>query len=168
MTILDNGTPVDERFTSPNSTPANSVNRVFGMPRNITGITIHHWGNKGQKFDNVRNFLCTEAAGTSAHFVVEDKRVACIVSTVDAAWHAGSAEGNATTIGIECRPEMTQGDIDTLVSLIRYLEGLYGSLLIYKHSDWVSTACPGDYSDKIDSIVNLVNGDGVSNCKCAC
>ena len=93
----------------------------------------------------------------SAHFVLQSDYVACIVNTDDAAWHAGNAEGNATTIGIECRPEMSQGDLDTLISLIRFLEDVYGPLAVYKHSDWMPTACPGRYAGQIDEIVRKVN-----------
>lgn len=81
----------------------------------------------------------------------------CIVSPDDASWHSGHPLGNAQTIGIECRPEMTPGDLATLASLLRYLETIYGSLLIYKHYEWQNTACPGRYADKIDELVNAIN-----------
>lgn len=158
MTTLDNGIVIEEAITAHNLTPDALVPGVFGYPSKKTGVTVHHWGNPGQKFDDVVRYLASNnARSSSAHFVLQEDRVACIVSPDDAAWHAGSAEGNATTIGIECRPEMTPGDLETLVSLIRHLESVYGSLLVYKHSDWSNTACPGKYGGAIQDIVNAVN-----------
>lgn len=147
----------ETKYNSPNYTPASVVQATYGMPRNITGVTIHHWGDDGQNIDGISSYLCRAGGDTSAHFSLQDGLVYCLVSPEDAAWHAGSAEGNATTIGIECRPEMTDGDLRTLVELIVWLESVYGSLNIYRHSDWFGTACPGRYSSKIDWIVEQVN-----------
>jgi len=75
------------------------------------------------------------------------------VNPDDAAWHAGNAEGNATSIGIECRPEATDGDYQTIAELIRYLRGIYGDVPLRPHNSWSSTACPGDYDlDRLDSL----------------
>lgn len=141
------------QYNSKNFTPATQVPLVFGMPRKITGITIHHWGSLGQQFDNVRDWLCTNNVPTSAHYVVQDGLVACIVSPDDAAWHAGTPRGNATTIGIECRPEATDGDYATVAELIRELRAAYGDLPLYKHSDWIPTKCPGAWDlDRLDAL----------------
>lgn len=156
---LDNGVVIDESITAVNLTPNAAVASVFGQPRNVVGVTVHHWGDDGQRFDDVVNFLAgPNGRQASAHFVVEDGRVTCLVSPEDASWHAGNAVGQATTIGIECRPECTPGDMETLASLIRWLEGFYGSLLVYQHNQWVATACPGRYGAKINELVDMVNG----------
>jgi N-acetylmuramoyl-L-alanine amidase len=131
------------RYNSKNFTPAAQVPAVFGMPRTITGITIHHWGAFGQQFDQVRTWLCTNNVPTSAHYVVQAGLIACIVVPENAAWHAGTARGNATTIGVECRPEATDGDYATVAELIAELRRSYGDLRLYRHSEWVPTACPG-------------------------
>lgn len=158
MNVLDNGVVVDESKNAANYTPARDSRAVFGQDRVVTGVTIHHWGNEGQSFDAVEGYLCSpNTRSSSAHYVLQEDRVSCIVSTDDVAWHSGNAVGNATTIGIECRPEMTEGDLNTLASLIRYLESVYGELVVYKHSDWFNTACPGKYESKIDAIVEKIN-----------
>lgn len=158
MTTLDNGITIDERFTAVNYTPDASVPATFGYASIKHGATVHHWGNDGQRFDDVLNFLAgANSRSNSAHFVVQEDRVACIVSPDDAAWHSAHPLGNAQTIGIECRPEMTEGDLETLASLLRYLETIYGSLTIYKHSDWTATACPGRYASRIDELVSRIN-----------
>lgn len=131
------------QYNSKNFTPAAQVPAVFGMPRIITGITIHHWGAFGQQFDAVRNWLCTNNVPTSAHYVVQANLIACIVAPEDAAWHAGTPRGNATTVGIECRPEATDGDYAAAADLVRELRQVYGDLPLYRHSAWVPTACPG-------------------------
>lgn len=125
------------KYTSPHQSARTSP---------VRSITIHHWGVRGQKFQNVVNFLCDprrRTNRTSAHYVVEAGRVACIVSPDRAAWHAGSTRGNAESIGIECRPEATDADYETVAALIRDLRATYGDLPLKRHSDWKPTACPG-------------------------
>lgn len=161
MTVLDNGVMVDETtWFSPNFTPAAQVPAVYGLPRTIDGVTVHWWNDPALNptFDGAASYLSRAGGNTSAHFIVQGSRVACIVSPVNAAWHAGSARGNATTIGIEMSPWATEADMATLASLIRWLEKAYGkSLNIYQHKEWSLTACPGAYSSKIGELVNLVN-----------
>jgi N-acetylmuramoyl-L-alanine amidase len=159
MTTLDNGIVIDESVDAVHITRAADCPNVFGgRERLVTGVTLHHWGNKGQDFYTVRGYLASDNdRESSAHFVLQEDLVSCIVSPDDVAWHAGNAEGNASTIGIECRPEMTEGDLATLESLIRYLESIYGDLAVYVHSEWINTSCPGNYLTKRDEIVERVN-----------
>jgi N-acetylmuramoyl-L-alanine amidase len=162
MPTLDNGIVIEERWSSKNYTPHDQVPTTFLESRVISGCTVHHWGNMGQNIADVADFLCNNNTPTSAHFILQEDQVLCIVTPEDAAWHAGNAHGNAITVGIECRPEMTPGDLLTLESLIRWLESTYGELLIYKHMDWVATACPGLYASKIDEIVERVNNVSIA------
>lgn len=131
--------------TSPNQTPAGSVKRFFGRARTVDSITIHHWGAFGQSFDAVANYLCRVGGKSSAHYVVEDGKVACLVAPAHAAWHSGSSKGNATSVGIECRPEATDGDYATVAELIRELRAVYGDIPLVPHSSWKATACPGKW-----------------------
>lgn len=163
MTTLDNGIVIDESITAHNYTPDAAVPAVFGYASIKHGATVHHWGNDGQDFDDVVAYLASNnARSSSAHFVLQEDRVTCLVSPDDASWHAGHPQGSAQTIGIECRPEMTQGDLDTLASLLRYLETIYGSLTIYKHNEWTATACPGRYADRIEDLVASINNVDVA------
>ena len=132
------------KFTSPNQNARNSK---------VKSITIHHWGSRGQKFDNVVNWLCQKRAGTSAHYVVEAGKVACIVDPDRRAWHAGNSRGNHESIGIECRPEATEGDYATVAALVADLRAVYGNIPLKRHRDWTSTACPGVWDiAKIDRL----------------
>jgi hypothetical protein len=136
-------TTINEAQTAKGYTPAASVPQVFGRPRTIDGIVIHHWGVTGQTHDGVVNFFVNGPGQTSAHFVVSAGRIECLVSPLDAAWHSGNAVGNATTIGIECRPEATDEDYATVAELVAYLRSEYGPLPLSPHRQWQSTACPG-------------------------
>ena len=136
------------KFTSPNQNARNSK---------VKSITIHHWGSRGQKFDNVVNWLCQKRAGTSAHYVVEAGKVACIVDPDRRAWHAGNSRGNHESIGIECRPEATEGDYATVAALVADLRSVYGNIPLKRHRDWTSTACPGVWDiGKIDRLARGV------------
>ena len=136
-------TAINESLTAKGYTPAASVPQVFGQPRTIDGIVIHHWGALGQTHDGVVNFFVNGPGETSAHFVASAGRINCLVSPLDAAWHSGNAVGNATTIGIECRPEATDADYATVAELVAYLRSEYGNLPLTPHRQWQSTACPG-------------------------
>ena len=131
----------------------------YGHGSEIKGITIHHWGSPGQKHANVVAWLRGDTGnrGSSAHYVVSDGLVTQIVDESNAAWHAGNNQGNGTTIGIECRPEMTAGDWATLVELCADIERRRGSMKYYRHKDWKNTACPGKYSSRIGELVDAVN-----------
>jgi N-acetylmuramoyl-L-alanine amidase len=135
---------LQEQYTSKNQVPGPSADSVWHLgPRVVKSITIHHWGDLGQQFPVVRDFLCTNNTPTSAHYVAEDGLVACIVSPDDCAFHAGNAEGNTFSVGIECRPEATDGDYQTVAELIANLRGIYGDIPLHPHNYWFSTACPG-------------------------
>ena len=137
---------LQEQYNSKNMVAGSAADSVWHLgARRVTSITIHHWGLPGQQFDTVRDFLCTNNTPTSAHYVAQDGLVACIVSPDDCAFHAGNAEGNTFSIGIECRPEATDGDYATIAELVRYLRGIYGDIPLYPHNHWYNTACPGDY-----------------------
>ena len=127
----------------------------------IDAIVVHHWGVTGQDFYNVIAAL-SGTREASAHYVLQDGLVACIIAPGLRAWHCaynsyqrvmpGISDVNSHTIGIECRPECTDGDVETLCQLIADLWIDYGKVPIYGHLDFMATACPGDYYPKLDYI----------------
>lgn len=153
MTTLKNGLKIDETtWNSPNYSP--------GRPSGLTGVTIHWWGLPAwrQSFNQVATYLSTPrgAASTSAHYVVSDTRVACLVSPDNRAWHA--LAGNETTVGLELDPNGSQATLENAAQVIAMLEEHYGrDLFIYPHNHWTATACPGHYADKIQWLANRVN-----------
>ena len=131
----------------------------YKQPRKVLGVTIHWWNDpkNAGTHDGTAAYLARKGGDTSAHYVVSPGRVTRLVDDKNAAWHAGNATGNATTIGIECNPHDVEGTLPTVAALIRDLEKKHGDLKIYRHRDWRSTTCPGTYSNRIDKLVNLVN-----------
>lgn len=123
----------------------------------IKYIVLHHWGSKGQTFNGIIDWFCKNTAcQTSAHYVVEEGKVACIVDLDDTAWHAGNWAYNLMSIGIECRPEAINGDYETVAELIAKIWKHYGKLPIIRHKDvpGVKTACPGNWN--INRLLTLV------------
>jgi hypothetical protein len=148
---------LDERPSKNYYTPAQARSE-WGRERKITGVTIHWWNTPklAGTHDSTAAYLAREGGDTSAHYVVSKGRVTRLVDPKNAAWHAYPA-GNAATIGIECDPRDIPGTLPTIAALIQDLERTYGSLRIYRHKDWVATSCPGDYSDQVQALVQLVN-----------
>lgn len=130
------------KYDSPNYSP---------RKLSIQSITIHWWGDPNTRptFNGVVNWLCQPRARASAHYVVEAGRVACIVACKHAAWHAGNWQGNHSSIGIECNPRMSAGDLETVAELIADLRKTYGNLPLVPHKKWTATACPGTYAGKL-------------------
>ena len=134
-----------------------------GVQHNVDKIILHHWGATGQTFEGVCAWFENPSCQTSAHYVVEGGRVACLVNLSDTAYHAGVWGANLTSIGIECRPEMSDADLETVCELVAYLYKVYGELPIYGHKDFSPTACPGKYYSQLgyihDRALELMQGD---------
>ena len=127
------------KYTSPNQNARNSK---------IKGITCHWWGRPtGQNPLGIVNWLCDKRAGTSAHYVVSEGTVWCIVDPDRRAWHAGNSKANHTQIGIELDPNASRraATEKTAAALIADLRATYGDLPLAPHRKWTSTECPGDW-----------------------
>ena len=131
-----------------------------GRPYGIASITIHWWGDPGTHptFEGVVDAFVTGARRTSAHYVAEAGRVACLVDPDDRAWACGDgigcrSGGNDCSISIECNPRQSDGDYQTVAELVSNLRAVYGDLPLYPHKHWFNTACPGTYDlARIDRI----------------
>ena len=110
-------------------------------------IVIHHWDDPARRptFDGTVRWLMKDSTDVSAHYVVEDGRVAQIVPESQVAWHARG--GNADSIGIEINPRQHDGDYETAAQLIREIRSRHGDLPLVRHRDvkGSSTSCPGTY-----------------------
>lgn len=148
---------LETKYTTPWVKPRS----FWGYPAKPTGLAIHHWGNDGQRKEDVSWFLSdpsrNPATATSAHTVLEDGWIATLASPEVGTFHSGSAFGNGALIGVECKPEMDKGTVDTLVQYVYELERVYGSLDIYFHQELSATACPGRYVAIRNDIINRVN-----------
>lgn len=134
-----------------------SPNFSAGRPAGDPNVIIcHHWGADGQSHQGVVDYLCRADGNSSAHYVASAGRVTQLVHDYDRAWHAGPS-GNPRGIGIECRPEMSAGDIATVKALIAAIRAEWGNLPIRGHRDYMSTDCPGRWYAILDQL-----GDGAA------
>lgn len=119
----------------------------------VTGIVVHHYGEMGSTYAGTIRTLTKTTAAASAHFVIDAGKVAQLVALSDTAYHAGNWQVNLTTIGIECPPECTPAQVDTLVQLIAGLYKHYGRVLpLSGHCDHAPTQCPGRYYPLLSDI----------------
>lgn len=128
-------------------TQYNAPAMMYGRSgQDVTGIVVHHYGVMGSTYAGTIRTLTKPTAAASAHFVIDAGKVAQLVALSDTAYHADNWPINLCTIGIECPPECTPAQIDTLVTLIAGLYKSYGRVLpLTGHKDHAKTACPGRY-----------------------
>lgn len=110
------------------------------------GYTIHWWGGNEQenKHDSIVSYFLAqgEAQVKSVNYVVSDAKITMMVPPEMVAWCSGP--GNATTVSIECEPGLSDEGYKKLAWLIKSLQAKFpGSDAIYRHKDWMATACPG-------------------------
>lgn len=128
-------------------TQYNAPAMMYGRSgQDVTGIVVHHYGVMGSTYAGTIRTLTKPTAAASAHFVIDAGKVAQLVALSDTAYHADNWAVNLTTIGIECPPECTPAQVDTLVQLIAGLYRHYGRVLpLSGHCDHAKTVCPGRY-----------------------
>lgn len=140
-------------------TQYNSPNYNPGRPAGpVDGIVIHYWDAPAKKpsFQGVVNWLCRPKGTSSAHYVAEAGRVACLVAPKDRAWHAGPA-ANPRKIGIECNPRMSKGDLETVAELIADIRRAYGKVPLSPHKKYMDTSCPGSWERQLTWLSNRAN-----------
>lgn len=147
-------------YNSVSFTPDDRVTVEDGaeiLDESVDTVVIHHWGVDGQRFEDVCNFL-QGSPKSSAHFVVESGRCAQLVDIKNIAWHSGNWDANIRSIGIECRPEMSPEDFETVAQVIADLEVHYNrSFYINGHLDYYNTECPGRWYSRLDDLIRRVN-----------
>ena len=144
-------------FNSPNYTPASQSRYIFGYPRTISGVVYHWWGspNAGSTFNGIIGWLCNPRAGVSAHVVGEAGKVAWLVDADNPAWHTGHPRGNASTIGYECNPRLSDADYETMGEFHYDCEKYYGRRLdIWVHKEWTPTSCSPIDKNRIRAIAD--------------
>lgn len=156
---------VENQYNSPNYTPQAQVPSVYGRPRSIDYITIHWWGdpNTQPTYEGVISWFSQTRSQVSAHDIITGtgRRVAVMVDYVNAAWHAGNAVGNATSLGFECDPRCRDEDYAAVAEDVADTWRYYGRVIpLRPHKSWQNTACPGNYDlNRINSLaMALYNG----------
>ena len=146
---------IDESLTAKGWTPA-----ADAPGREIAFIGIHHWGALGQTHDGVNDFFVNGPGATSAHFVASAGRVNCLVSPPDVSWAMGTWAANLQAVTIECRPEATDADYQTVAELIAWIRSEYGEdLPLRPHREFYPTDCPGIWDlGRLDAMARAIAG----------
>lgn len=128
-------------------TSKSSPNFTKGRTQKISAIVIHWWGDPNTKptASGVVSWFLNKASQVSAHYVITgtNREVYHVVDNANTAWHAKQA--NSFTIGLECDPRCRDEDYDVVAEVVANLWKHYGKLPLKRHSEYVSTACPGNY-----------------------
>jgi LysM repeat protein len=138
-------------------TPAAAVRAVFGVARPAMPVSdvLHWWDDPARRptFEGtVRWFETQPRGGVSAHYVVEAGRVATMVNEADASHANGHGGANAMTVTHECNPRASQADFEAIAEHLANCwigRGRTTPGLIELHSDYLATACPGTYRDRL-------------------
>ena len=119
---------------------------------NPTCITIHNTGNIGAPAKNNHNYMKNlNKSGertASWHITVDDKEIYQAQSFNYKCYHAGTSEGNNTSIGIEiCMfqdKEKQRKCYENAIALIKILLANYGWGIdkVKQHYDWSKKNCP--------------------------
>ena len=123
-------------------------------------VVLHWWGTPAnQDPQGIINWLCNPASKVSSHSVIWPGNVACIVDYCNRSWANGNNWANDNSITLECDPSHVNETIPTIAEYLADLvrQGiLRADFRLSGHKDWYSTACPGDYYDRLKEIRDLV------------
>lgn len=141
------------------SRPANKYLDEGVSRQKITKIVIHYVANAGTSAINNRNYFNNlpknEKIYAGAHYIVglEGEIIRCIPDN-EIAYHAGNADVNACSIGIEvCHPDKTgRFNYKSYLSLLKLVSWLCDKYNIsadnvIRHYDVTGKACPIYYID---------------------
>ncbi len=117
-----------------------------------TSITIHSTGNPSSTAKNERDWLVnlSNTRIASWHIAVDEKMAVEAVPLDEVAYHAGTSQGNNTSIGIEI---CESGDrAKTLANAARLVAELlkgkgWGVDRLRRHHDWSGKICPRILAD---------------------
>ena len=125
---------------------------IPNVKMNPTSITVHNTGNIGAPAKNNHNYMknCNKSGERAAswHFTVDDKEIYQAQSTNYKCWHAGTAAGNDTSIGIEiCMfndAARQKKCYENAIALIKILMSFHGFNInqVKRHKDWSGKHCP--------------------------
>lgn len=133
----------------------------------INKIVIHHMATTD--YDSVPGIWNSRQA--SAHYGIgKNGEIRAYVDEDNTAWHAGDWNANLTSIGIEhCNIngaptyDIAQATVEASAKLVADIANRYGLGLVvpgknlFPHSDFTSTACPGQLRGKLQEIANRAN-----------
>lgn len=118
-----------------------------GTKLNLQYITIHSTGNPSSTALNERNWLVnpSNTRVASWHICVDEKMAVEAIPLDEVAYHAGTSQGNNTSIGIEiCESGDRAKTLDNAAKLVAKLlhERNWGIDRLKRHYDWAGKNCP--------------------------
>jgi len=124
-----------------------SQNRRPGIKANMQYLTIHSTGNARSTAKNERGWLVNPQNTRTAswHIVVDEREAILAVPLDEVAYHAGDANGNRTSIGIEiCESGNRQKTMENAIELTAELLKQYKwkTDKLKRHYDWSRKLCP--------------------------
>lgn len=133
---------------------------VFGFTRPKVPVSdiLHWWDDPAKRptfTGTVRWFETQPRNGVSAHYVVEAGQVAVMVNETDASHANGHGAANAMTVTHECNPRANDADLEATAEHLANCwigRGYTKPGLVELHSDYLQTACPGTYRDRLATI----------------
>ena len=130
--------------------PEGRRNRPGGA-NSMEYITVHETGNYANGADAAAHasYLRTTSEKVSWHYSVDEGSVYRHIPDNEVAWHAGGAEGNSRSIGIEICVN-SDGNfnraVDNTAELVRYLMELHNIPIgrVVQHNKWNGKNCPAN------------------------
>ena len=162
VNTAEEATPVSYNFIAQYDSPNHGgFGTQIALP--ARRAVLHWWGDpSGQNPQGIIDWLCNPASQVSAHAVVWQGNVACLVNYDEPSWANGNATANTTAITLECDPNDIDGTIPTIVDYLADLvrqRNLVEDFELTGHRDWYNTACPGDYYSRLAEIRQAVRDD---------
>ena len=162
VNTAEEATPVSYNFIAQYDSPNHGgFGTQIALP--ARRAVLHWWGSpSGQNPQGIIDWLCNPASQVSAHAVVWQGNVACLVNYDEPSWANGNATANTTAITLECDPNDIDGTIPTIVDYLADLvrqRNLVEDFELTGHRDWYNTACPGDYYSRLAEIRQAVRDD---------
>lgn len=162
VNTAEEATPVSYNFIAQYDSPNHGgFGTQIALP--ARRAVLHWWGSpSGQNPQGIIDWLCNPASQVSAHAVVWQGNVACLVNYDEPSWANGNATANTTAITLECDPNDIDGTIPTIVDYLADLvrqRNLVEDFELTGHRDWYNTACPGDYYPRLAEIRQAVRDD---------
>lgn len=162
VNTAEEATPVSYNFIAQYDSPNHGgFGTQIALP--ARRAVLHWWGSpSGQNPQGIIDWLCNPASQVSAHAVVWQGNVACLVNYDEPSWANGDATANTTAITLECDPNDIDGTIPTIVDYLADLVrqgNLAEDFELTGHRDWYNTACPGDYYPRLAEIRQAVRDD---------
>lgn len=118
-----------------------------GTKMTPTTITIHSTGNPKSTARNERGWLTNPANDRIAswHIAVDEKEAVEAIPLDEVAYHAGTRDGNYSSIGIEiCESGNREKTLTNAVQLVAKMlhERSWGVDRLRRHYDWSGKICP--------------------------